>query len=263
MKNIILPILLLLLTACSNQSEIIEDNSRVLVKVGEKAITEKYVQAYLNHRGVKEPNQEQIDQALDALIKQQALLLQAESKGLKLSVEQQLMIQMLKDQAKSQLAVQAYLTENPITEQAIRAEYDNIIEELQGTEYKVRHMLFQDEVQALSYLDKIDAGASYLDVEADYLQSFSQVRNVGDIGWVNTKQVPESFQTPLEQLAIGQVYEQVVLSQYGAHVIYLEDKRALDPPPFDTVKDGIKKSLTIKAQNRYQQIALAKAKVTQ
>ncbi len=263
MRNVILSLISVgLFTACSNQSDVIEDNSRILVKVGDKAITEKYVQAYLFNRGVKEPSKEQIDQALDALIKQQALLLQADKQGLQLSTEQRLSIQQLKDQARSQLAMQAYLEENPITEEDIRTEYDQIVTELQGTEYKVRHMLFQDEVQALTYLDKINQGQPYLDVESEYLQDYSQIKNVGDIGWVNVKQVPESFQTPLQQLSAGQVFEDVIVSQYGVHVVFLEDKRASDPPPFDAVKEGIKKSLTIKAQNRYQQIALAKAKVS-
>lgn len=262
MKNFIVCFFILLLFACTDQPETIEDNSRVLVKVGEKPITEKYLQAYLFNRGVKDPSKEQIDQALDALIKQQALLLQAEKKGLALAVEQKLSIQQLKDQAQSQLAMQAYLEDNPITEEDLRSEYEKIIDELQGTEYKVRHLLFQDEVQALNYLDKINAGQHYLEVESEYLQTYSQVKNVGDIGWVNIKQVPQAFHEPLKQLSAGQVSSKVIISQYGAHVLYLEDKRASDPPPYETVKEGIKKSLTIKAQNRYQQIALAKAKVT-
>ncbi len=262
MKNIFASLILLLLAACADQTETINDDSRILVKVGDKPITEKYVQAYLFNRGVKDPSKEQIDQALDALIKQQALLQQAEKQSLQLSTEQQLSIQQLKDQAMSQLAMQAYLDKNPITDEAIKAEYDQIVTELQGAEFKVRHMLFQDEVQALEYLDKINEDNSYLDVEAEYLEVFSQVKNVGDIGWVNIKQVPDSFQEPLQQMSAGQVYNEIVISQFGAHVLFLEDKRDTDPPPFETVKAGIKKSLTIKAQNRYQQIALAKAKVS-
>jgi peptidyl-prolyl cis-trans isomerase C len=261
MKNIIIIYAVMMLAACGSNTEFIEDNSRVLVKVGDKPITEKYLQAYLFNRGVKDPTKEQLDQGLDALIKQQAMLLQAEKQGLKLSPEQQLSIKQVKEQALSQLAVQHYLDENPVTDDEIRAEYDRIIEELQGTEYKVRHMLFQDEVQALAHLDKISAGQSYLDIEEAYLQEFSQIRNVGDIGWINIKQVPEAFHEPLKGMKKAQVYSQVVISQYGAHVLYLEDKRASEPPAFETVKDGIKKSLIVKSKNRFEQIAMAKAKV--
>lgn len=253
---------LLLLSACGIQHESIEDNSRVLVKVGDKPITEKYLQAYLFNRGIKEPTKEQIDQGLESLIKQQAMLLQAEKQHLKLSPEQQLSIKQLQDQAMSQLAVQQYLEENPITEEDLKAEYERITEELQGIEYKVRHMLFQDEVQALMYLDKINEGRTYLEVESEYLQAFSQVKNVGDIGWINIKQVPEAFYEPLKSMSKGQVYNSVVISQYGAHVLYLEDKRSSAPPAFETVKEGIRKSLVIKAKNRFEQIAMAKAKVT-
>lgn len=250
-----------LLVACQSSETKINDKSRVLVKVGDMNITEKYMQAYFVNLGVLQPSKEQFDQALDTVVKQQSLVYQAEKEGLQLNVEQQLSILQLKNQALAQLVLQKYLAENPIDEAAIKAEYDGIINELKGEEYKVHHMLFKDELSAILVLDDLAAGKSYEELETDYLTQYQAVKNVGDIGWVNIKQVPESFHKPLQTMEVKQVYPETILSEYGVHVLYLEDKRKIKPPEFDDVKAGIKKSLEQKAIERYQQLAQVKAKV--
>ncbi len=251
-----------LLSACQSDKTEIEDSSRVLAHVGEKTVTEKYVAAFLFNRGVKEPTEAQFKQALDEVVKQQSLLLQAEKAGLALTTEQMLSIQQLKDQAMSQLAIQNHLANNPVSEEEVKAEYDRIVTELKGSEYKLRHMLYQDEVQALLALDEINAGKTYLDKEKEYLASIGPVQNVGDLGWVNIKQVPEPFHKPIQQMSDKQVHDQVVITQYGAHVIYLEAKRESAPPVYDEVKQGIRKTLEKKSTERYEQLAKVKAKVT-
>jgi len=262
MKILFISTVFMLLAACQPNSSNIDDSSSVLVHVGNKAITEKYVQAYLINRGISQPSKEQFDQALESVIKQQSLLLQAEKAGLALTTEQQLSIQQLRDQAMAQLALQDYMSKNPISEAAIKAEYDRIVNELKGIEFKVHHMLYQDEVQALMALDEINAGKPYLEKENEYLATMGPAKNVGDLGWVNIKQVPESFHKPMQEMATGQVYEKVLISQYGAHILYLEDKRNSAPPVFEAVKEGIKKSLENKATERFEQLAKVKAKVT-
>ncbi|TDR19607.1 peptidylprolyl isomerase [Marinicella litoralis] len=261
MKIFLITFSLILLTACQPNSSAVDDPSAVLVTVGDKEVTAMYVNAYLLNRGIKNPSQVQMEQGLEEVIKQQSLLLQAEKEGLELSTEQKLSIQQFKDQAMAQLAMQNYMSNNPISEEAIKAEYDRIVAELKGVEYKVRHMLYQDEVQALMALDEINAGASYLSKEKEYLASMGPVKNVGDLGWVNIKQVPEPFHKPLQTMESNQVHDKIVITKFGAHILYLEDKRSSAPPVFDEVKAGIKKSLEQKAAERFEQLAKVKAKV--
>lgn len=262
MKILFTFIAFMLLAACQPNSSDIDDSSVVLVHVGDKPITIKYVEAYLFNRGVKNPSQDQIDQALELVIKQQSLLLQAEKAGLELTTDQKLSIQQLRDQAMSELAMQDYLSNNPVTEAEIKAEYDRIVGELKGVEFKVHHMLYQDEVQALMALDEINAGKPYLEKESEYLSAMGPAKNIGDLGWINIKQVPEPFQKPMQEMDAGQVHDKVLISQYGAHILYLAGKRNSAPPVFEEVKEGIRKSLENKAAERFEQLAKVKAKVT-
>jgi len=261
MRSLSILFMVLILGACNNNESSLNDTSKVLVRVGETAITEKTLQAYMVNLGISQPNKAQLDQALDDLIKQQSLVHQAKKEGLSLSDEQRLSIKLLEGQALAQLAVQAYLASHPVSDADIKAEYNRITRELKGVEYKVHHLLFKDEVEALKVLDAITAGENYLQLEADYLSAHAAVQNVGDIGWVNVRQVPEAFHAPLEKLQPKNVYDQVVISKFGAHVLYLEDKRKVPLPVFENVKEGIRKTLEQKSIERYKQLAQIKAKV--
>lgn len=262
MKNVLMLLVLSLsLLACGQQTTQVADSSRVLAQMGDFNLTEQYLQAYLKQTGVQQPDQAQLDQAMDELIAQQALAQQASKSGLELSAEQAYVIEQAKTRALAQLAIKQYLQEHPVEDAELQAEYDRIVAEIKGAEYRVRHMLFQDEVQALTVLEQITGGADYATLEADYLNSRPHVKNVGDIGWVNIMQVPEAFRAPLQQLSAGQTHQQVVISQFGAHVLHLADSRTATPPAFDEVKAGIRKTLEQQKIDRYRQLAVVKAKV--
>lgn len=258
-KTLILIAVCLLTTACQ-QDTTWTDDSPVLARVGEVNISEQMVAAYLLNQGVAQPTDEQLTAALDALVKQQALVNQAHKAGLELSVLQRQSIELLKNQALAERMVNKHLQDNPVSDAEVKAEYARVTSELKGQEYHVRHLLYQDETQAIEALDTINEGVAYPVVEQMYLQQVGQVRNVGDIGWVNLKQVPESFRGPLQNLSAGQVHQQVVVSQFGVHVLYLEDKRELIAPDFETVREGIRKSLEDKAAERFKQLAQVKSK---
>ncbi len=262
MKNMALMLVLSLsLLACDQQSAQIKDSSRVLAQMGDFKLTEQYLQAYLKQAGIQQPDQAQLDQAMDELIAQQALAQQASKAGLHISSEQAYAIEQAKTRALAQLAIKQYLQENPVEDAELQVEYDRIVAEIKGVEYRVRHMLFPDEVQALTVLEQITGGADYATLEGDYLRSQPNVKNVGDIGWVNIMQVPEAFRVPLQQMSAGQTYEQVVVSQFGAHVLHLADSRQATPPAFADVKAGIRKTLEQQKIDRYRQLAVVKAKV--
>ncbi|MGJ8662648.1 MAG: peptidylprolyl isomerase [Marinicella sp.] len=262
--NILLTItgLILLLSACQDSAnQQLIDDSKLVATVGDFKVTENYLNTYLKTKGVNEPSQQQVDQALDEIIQHLALRHQAIQKELNLPLDKQLAIEQIKHRAQAQLVLDDLLLNNPVSEADVKAEYQNIVSELKGQEYHVHHLLFEDEIQALTVLDQMADGLSFAEAEADYLSTFDQVKNVGDIGWVNIKQVPESFREPLQTMAVATVYSQVVLSQFGVHVLYLENKRAAQAPEFETVKAGILKTLENQKIDRFKQLAVIKAKV--
>ncbi len=249
------------LTACQeNQTAATTDDSKVLATVADYQVTQRYLETYLKSKGVAQADQQQSSQALDEIIKQLSLGHQAKLAGLQLSLEQSLRIEQAKHRSLAQAAIDQYLLERPVTEDDIQAEYQRVTAELKGQEYHVRHMLFQDEVAALTVLEQIPGNSTYLEAEQRYLASLEKPMNVGDIGWVNLMQVPEVFRAPLQSMQAGQVHPIPLQSQFGVHVLYLADKRALVPPDYATVKTGIKQTLERQKIDRYQQLAVIKSK---
>lgn len=255
-------IFILTLTACQDSGTLqINDTSKILATVGDYAVTENYLNTYMKTKGMTEPSQAQTEQSLDEVVQQLALRHQMMQNDQQLPLETLLAIEQVKHRAQAQLALEELLAKSPITEAEIKAEYQKVTDDLQGQEYHVHHLLFQDEIQALEVLDQIEDGFSFATAETDYLSAFDQVKNVGDIGWVNLRQVPEAFRLPLQSLQAGEVYQQPVISQFGVHVLFLEAKRAAQPPDFESVKPGILKTLEQQKINRYKQLAVIKAKV--
>lgn len=264
MRIIISIIFILLISACQQQNgadNTVEDNSRTLVSIDGQPITEQMVRVYWLNQGIENPSEAQISQAIKQLTEQQLLVNYADKQALKLSIEQVIGLQQLRQQTLAKRALQNYLTDNPVTDADMKTEYQQVIKEIKDVQYHIRHLLFKDEVDALAALDQLVEGSSYKDVEQVYLQSHGDMSNVGDIGWVNIKQVPESFAKPLQDLQPGQFYQQPVISQYGAHVIYLEDKRTREPPSFEDAKAGIKRNLQERQINRFKQLLRAKADI--
>ncbi len=260
----LIPVLMLFfgLSACqdSGTGQAIEDDSKVLATVGTYQVTQAYLNAYLQAKGVKQADQQQAAQALDEVIKMLSLGHQAEQSGMQLSLDQSLRIEQTRHRAMAQVAMEQYLLDKPVTEEDIKAEYQRVTAALQGQEYHVHHMLFNDEVPALSALDQLASGENYLAIEQQYLGGLESPKNVGDIGWVNIMQVPEVFRGPLQSLQAGQFHPTALQSQFGVHVLYLADKRPLTPPDYEAVKAGIKQSLEKEKLDRYQQLAVIKSK---
>lgn len=260
-KKMILILLCLCLIACQQSTDNqVVDNSAVLATVGEDNITETYLDTYLLSQGIQEASNEQSKQALDELVQQFALANQAQKAGLTLNLQQQLSLDLAKKRSLAQAAIQKHLVENPVTEADMQAEYQRITAELAGVEYHVRHLLFQDEGQAIEVLDNIKAGSDYVTEEMTYLADNAQVRNVGDIGWVNLMQVPAAFRNPLKKMVVDSIHPHPLVSEFGVHVLYLDGKRALDAPNYETVKTGIKQTLEQKKVNRYRQLAVVKSR---
>lgn len=252
----------LLLSACKEQkSLVIDDTSTVLATVADYDVTQAYLDSYLVSKGVTEASDEQKAFALGEVVKLVALANESRKSGLEPSLGQLLRLKQIEHQILAKTAVDNQLLKYPVTEAELLAEYEKTTAAITSEEYHVRHLLFQDESQAVAVLDQLKSGLSYLDAESEYLKSNPQGRNVGDIGWVNVMQVPEVFREPLKSMQIETIYPQTLVSQFGVHVLYLADKRPLLAPGFDEVKAGIKKTLEQRKIERYEQLAVIKAKV--
>ncbi len=265
MKYVLFVTLVLILVGCQSGSDGDQapvQTGEVVAVVNDEPVTTDLLRAYLHANGVADPDEVALNKALEGLIAEMAMAREAQKKKLPLTPEQLNTLQYLHVRAMAANAMSDYLRRHPIEEKDLRAEYNKIVKNTGGQEYHVHHLLFADEVQAQQIASDIQAGKiTFAEAEKDYLDSNPGRRNVGDLGWVNLSQLPKSFRAVLPDMQPGQTHPKAVVSDFGAHVLYLEDVRQLKPPPFDEVKAGIERSLRQKRMDRYRQLARAKARV--
>jgi peptidyl-prolyl cis-trans isomerase C len=121
------------------------------------------------------------------------------------------------------------------TDAELKAEYDARIAEAPKEEFHARHILVDDEAKAKELIAQLDKGGNFEQLAKDNSKDGSATEG-GDLGWFNANQMVKPFSDAVQQLETGKYTATPVKSEFGWHVIRLEEKRATTPPPFDTVK---------------------------
>jgi peptidyl-prolyl cis-trans isomerase C len=121
------------------------------------------------------------------------------------------------------------------TDAELKTEYDARIAEAPKEEFHARHILVDDEAKAKELIAQLDKGGSFEQLAKDNSKDGSATEG-GDLGWFNANQMVKPFSDAVQQLEIGKYTATPVKSEFGWHVIRLEEKRATTPPPFDAVK---------------------------
>ncbi|MFK8081160.1 MAG: peptidylprolyl isomerase [Granulosicoccus sp.] len=125
------------------------------------------------------------------------------------------------------------------TDEQLRSEYDTQAANVDRGEYKASHILLESSQEAIKVLAELDAGQSFADAAAQYSIDPSGEGNGGDLGWfVGSTMVPE-FAEAIAQMQVGEVSSEPVKSDFGYHIISLEDKRDAALPDFNSVKSGL------------------------
>ncbi len=135
-------------------------------------------------------------------------------------------------------ALQKYLEENPVSDDELKPEYDRQVAAM-PREYHARHILVDDKETAEAVTKEIKAGADFAAV-AKKRSKDSSSQSGGDLGWFTPDSMVKPFADAVVSLKPGDVTSEPVQSQFGWHVIKLEDSRASAPPPFEDVKDRVK-----------------------
>ncbi|MGB3290364.1 MAG: peptidylprolyl isomerase [Burkholderiaceae bacterium] len=156
-----------------------------------------------------------------------------------------------------------YLKKNPVTDAKIQAEYDQIKKEQAGKqEYKLRHILVKDQKAAEDLTASIKAKKVTFEAAAkkDSLDPGSG-KNGGELGWgPATNYVPE-FAEAVQKLKKGQMTDKPVQTQFGWHIIQVEDSRDVKFPELAEVKPQIEEMMRQQQLSEYQQKLLKDAKI--
>ena len=162
---------------------------------------------------------------------------EAVKKGLDKTPEVTEKLEVIKQSILANAYVQDYIKNNPVTEEAMKAEYERIKATITGTEYKARHILVEKEAEAKDIIAKLkkDASAFAKLAMEKSKDTGSKVRG-GDLGWFDVSRMVPEFGAAVSKLEKGAITQEPVKTQFGYHVIQLEDSRPVEAPPFDEVK---------------------------
>lgn len=196
----------------------------------------------------------------DELINIEVLSQEANKSGLSKQAEIQQQIELTRQTILATAFVQDYVKNHPVSEDTLKQEYENLKQHLGTKEYKSRHILVKDEAEAKAIIAQLKKGAKFDKLASEKsLDSGSRERG-GDLGW----SVPASFVKPfadaLGSLAKGKT-SVPVQSQFGWHIIKVEDIRNLQVPSFEESKQELTQMLQQQAIGKMITELRAKAKV--
>lgn len=156
-----------------------------------------------------------------------------------------------------------YLEKNPVTDKQIKAEYEAIKKaQSDRKEYKIRHILVEKEQVARDLIAQLKANEITFE-EAAKKHSIDKGTGSqgGDLGWSTTSSYVPAFAQAVESMEKGQRTSDPVKSQFGWHIIEVEDIRPVTFPELAEVKPQLQEMLQQEKLSQYQQELMEKAKI--
>jgi len=187
-----------------------------------------------------QPDTPELRKALrDDLINLEIVAQEAVKKGLDKQPEVAQQMEQAKQSVLVNAFVQDYVKTHPIAEKDLTEGYETLKQNLGGKEYNVRHILVEKESDAKSIAAKLKKGGKFDKLAETSSKDPGSKGKGGDLGWIPVGNIHNAFVKPfgdaLMNLTKGQVSEPVQ-SQFGWHIIKLEDVRELKMPSFEELK---------------------------
>ncbi|MCU7940084.1 MAG: peptidylprolyl isomerase [gamma proteobacterium symbiont of Bathyaustriella thionipta] len=147
------------------------------------------------------------------------------------------------------------------SEDEMMAYYEKNVINNTPREYKARHILVKTEDEAKALIKEIKGGADFSELAKEKSTDTGSATKGGDLGWFTQKDMVASFSKAVAGLKKGELAQAPINSQFGWHVIILDDERATPPPEFTAVKQDIDKILIKIKLNTYLSDLNANAKI--
>lgn len=223
------------------------------------AISEGAVEQVIKQRSGGQPVPPEARKALvDSLVLQAVVAQEAAKQGLDKAPEFVAQMETIRQSALANAYVEDWVKKNPVTDDMLKAEYERLKAQSAGTEYKARHILVEKEADAKAIIATLKkTPAAFEKLAKEKSKDPGSKGNGGDLGWFDAQSMVPEFGAALGKLEKGKITEEPVKTQFGYHVILLEDSRKAEPPPIDAVKPQLSQQLM--QQNVKKQIDALKA----
>lgn len=231
--------------------------------VNNKPISKQRVDEFVEMlKGQGRPDTPELRAAVrEELIAREVFSQEAERNGLAKSGEVQRQIATARQDILIRAMIREHLKKNPVKDADIQAEYEKVKGQMTTEkEYRARHILVEKEETAKTIIADLKKGSKFEDL-AKQSKDTGSAANGGDLDWSPAGQYVKEFSEAMTKLEKGKFTETPVKTQFGFHVIRLEDVREAKAPPLEQVKPQIQQDLERKTVQKLQQDLRAKAKV--
>ena len=201
------------------------------------------------------------NQIRDEVIAREIFMQEAQKRGLDGSDDFKAQIELARQTILIRELFADFQKKNPVTDADIKAEYDKFVAANGGKEYKARHILVNKEDEAKAIIASLKKGGKFEDIAKKQSKDPGSGANGGDLDWAGASSYVPEFSAAMVKLNKGQVTDAPVKSQFGFHVIRLDDVREAQLPKFDEVKPQIQQQLQQQKLTQFQDELRAKAKV--
>ncbi len=271
MKKMLLPALIAsttLLAGCVEQKSNNAGSSAPTVKkedavavVNGHYISKQALEDLKNQIAQRAPGQSIPDkQLLEELIRRQIIVEKAIEEGLDKTPEFQAKMNEIRTSLLTQQYLQDYLKKHPVTEDELKAEYEAMIGQQGGTEFKARHILVKSKEEAEKIISQLDKGADFAELAKKNSTGPSGPQG-GDLGWFTADRMVKPFSDAVMALEDGKYTTEPVQTRFGWHVILREKSRKQTPPPLEAIKQQLEPMLQRKKVQQMLEDLKKQAKV--
>jgi peptidyl-prolyl cis-trans isomerase C len=204
---------------------------------------------------------EVLAQIKEELIAREVFMQEAKKRGLDASDDFKTQIELARQTILIRQLFADYQKKNPVTDAEIKAEYDKFVAANGGKEYRARHILVEKEDEAKALIADIKKGGSFEDLAKKASKDPGSGANGGDLDWAAAGSYVPEFSGAMVKLAKGQMTDAPVKSQFGFHIIRVDDVREAQLPKLEEVKPQISQQLQQQKLSTFQDGLRAKAKI--
>ncbi|HTH78502.1 MAG TPA: peptidylprolyl isomerase [Ramlibacter sp.] len=201
------------------------------------------------------------DQIKQEVIAREVFMQEAQKRGLDATDDYKTQLELARQTILIRELFADYQKKNPVSDAEVQAEYDKFAAANGGKEYHARHILVENEADAKQIIADIKKGKKFEDIAKAKSKDPGSAPHGGDLDWATAASYVPEFSQAMIKLGKGQMTQEPVKTNFGWHVIRVDDIRDAQLPKLEEVKPQIKQQLEQQKLAKFQEELRASAKV--
>ena len=197
----------------------------------------------------------------EELVNREVLAQAARKRGLDKDPEVQAQMDMARQAVLVRALFEDEVKKHPVSDADLEKQYEQFKSSMGTNEYKVRHILVDSEAEAKSIIDQLNKGADFAKLAKEKSKDPGSKDNGGDLDWGPAGRYVKPFADAVQALPKGQTTQTPVKTDFGYHVIRVDDIRPLKVPSFAEIREQFRQRAQQQEIQRFVADLRSKAKV--